>query len=342
MPGAQRPQPLPHECVLVAVDEEAHVGVAAPDGRLNMEPEVQHGAEATPGRAGAQGREARPRVLQGDLLNPVGVHDAVGLGEVPLVQVEGGDVVADGALGQACQGTHHSQQHRPLEGVDAGPAPDDVVGAGGHVEMEPPVVAHAEAEPVVARDVLEPQRGVPGRVVQGDDGAAGLHVLPEQLDHVPQLIHPVRAPRAQARPVASGPGGAVVREVLGAGEVVREPLHVVAARQHPHGLGDLGRQRHLALRHGHVAEPRLLDGDRDGAELLHPSVAGAPGLLLEKEVEELRQGVVHAHRAEGQGVRSQHDWFLSLSGPGGPSTQSRSARPRWGWTVSPGSASAAG
>ena len=204
-------------------------------------------------------------------------EDLPGPGPVATVDVEGRDRERERPDVDAEDGGDDLLEDRPLKGVDAAPPPDEVVGADGDVEVEPPE-ARLEVEPVVTRDVLA-GLGVRYGVVDRDDRAAAGAVRPEVahdptelVDDVPVTVTP--GPSPEPRPVASAPRPAVVGELRRPGEVVGEPLNVVAAREDPDGLRDLRRHGRLPRRVGDVAVAGVLERDADVEQLLDESGPG--------------------------------------------------------------------
>src|SRR5699024_6064954 len=102
----------------------------------------------------------------------VDVERGRGEGEVPHLDAQDG---GDDLL-----------QNRPLERVDAGPAPDEVVAPNEDVHVELAETG-LERDEVVAGDVL-PRLRVDVRVVDLDHGATGERVLLEQVHHVVHLV----------------------------------------------------------------------------------------------------------------------------------------------------------
>jgi len=132
-------------------------------------------------------------------------------------------------------------QHTPLERVDAGESPQDVVGTHGHVEVDA-AIPDEEVQPVVAGHI-ERVHEVARRIEQDSDRPARLRVRTEELADLIHLID--STPVAQPWPIATAPCHLVVRELQRAAEIAGQILHVIAPSEHPHRLGD-GREHIVA------------------------------------------------------------------------------------------------
>src|SRR5699024_4180136 len=114
-------------------------------------------------------RGVEGRIPGGEARRGVRVGQVVHLLPVAVVDVERGRGEGEVPHTDPQDGGDDLLQHRPLEGVDAGPAPDEVVAPNEDVHVELTETG-LERDEVVAGDVL-PRLRVDVRVVDLDHGA---------------------------------------------------------------------------------------------------------------------------------------------------------------------------
>ena len=173
--------------------------------------------------------------------------------------------------------------------------------------------AGLEGDDVVAGYVLPRvfvlPAGVHRRIPDPDHGAARGRVLAELADDRGELVEvdPLGEHRgavpADPRAVAAAPRLAVVRELDRAGQVVRQPLDVVAPGEDPHRLGDLGGEGGLAEAEARVAVPRLGEGDLLVEALQYAlALPGAELVAVQHVLGEVGEGVVDGEVGTGGAV----------------------------------------